>query len=444
MFQTNKYSSKPFDFLILIFWITNIYGSTDGTGYLNSPTFLWEILTTGFPVSNGFRSVELATIILSLFILFKFRGEYFLNKFYFHVLLFLFAVFFLIIVNPNNNATFLQLFLAKDSKFILILPLFFISVCFLKEDVFVYVIKRIFYIGFIVILFNVCLAFFLWLIGHGRPFMSGARIISTTLPQSDVLFYTGLVATWFFLLFLFNKKSKYIYISFSLLPIMFLSYRRTEVILTISMIAAIFLFYMVKIKQKKGVSKILVFGIVIGCVGLIFDRLHVINLAEAINSQLVVFSYFNKNLAYLNAPRGDTGHFLEAVMVTDSMLKHLIFWGAGLQNEAYYLFGQSQRIHSNFAFGMAKYGIFIPVFLLWQFIYFLYETIKILMRNIPPSLSNYYIFNFSINFLLFFIIISGWASSAMIFDNYPQIYIQFVLLISLLKISPKSFATLAN
>lgn len=438
MLQTNKYSSKPFDFLILIFWITNIYGSTDGSGYLNSPTFLWKILTTGFPVSNGFVSVEIATIILSLFILFKFRGEYFLNKFYFHVLLFLFAVFFLIIVNPNNNATFLQLFLANDSKFILILPLFFISLCFLKEDVFVYVIKRIFYIGFIVILFNAYLAFFLWLIGHGRPL----GIITSTLPQSDVLFYTGLAAIYFFLLFLFSKKSKYVYISFSLLLIMLLSYRRTEVVLAISMIAAIFLFYMVKITQKKGFGKILVFCVIAICILLAFDMLHVINLAEAINTQLVVFSYFHENLSYLNAPVKSSGHFMQAITVTDSLLKHLTFWGGGLQTGAYYLYGQSFRIHSSFAYGMAKYGIFIPVFLLWQFIYFFCETIKIMMKKIPPSLNNYYIFKFGINSLLFFIIISGWVSGTMIFDYYAQVYIQFVLLISLLKITPKSFVTL--
>jgi len=303
MLQTNKYSSKPFDFLILIFWITNIYGSTDGTGYLYNPTLLWKILTTGFPVSNGFLSVELATIILSLFILFKFKGQFRLDNFYFQLLIFLSVIYLFIIINPNNNATLPELFLGYDSRFILILPLLFISLCFLKEDAFVYVIKRIFYIGFIVILFNAYLSLFMWLIGKGRPIGVGmSGITKSTLPQSDVLFYTGLATIYFFYLFLFNKKIKHLSISLSLLLIMLLSFRRTEVIFTVFTTISIFLFYLFKVEEREKVITVLKYFICISLLFLAFNSLNVINLKKVINSQLIVFSYFDPNLSYLVRP----------------------------------------------------------------------------------------------------------------------------------------------
>ena len=60
-----KIITKPFQFFIILFWIANIFGSTDPTGHMDDK--LWQIMTRGYPVKNGYLPVELAIIFLSLY-----------------------------------------------------------------------------------------------------------------------------------------------------------------------------------------------------------------------------------------------------------------------------------------------------------------------------------------------------------------------------------------
>ena len=100
------------------------------------------------------------------------------------------------------------------------------------------------------------------------------------------------------------------------------------------------------------------------------------------------------------------------------MVDNLTWWGAGLRNDEYYLFGQTVRIHSNLAYGMAKYGLFIVIFYVFYFFYF----IKLLLRHFNFDVKKYrgekeyLIIRFAVIIHLIIFIISGWASGNSIFD----------------------------
>jgi len=97
-----------FYIVTIFFWVANIYGASDNTGWIDEMPLINRIFTTGFPNSQGYRGVEWAIIILSVFLFLKYRKHYSLIKKYVPIyILTLLAVVF-ILINPNNTDDILK------------------------------------------------------------------------------------------------------------------------------------------------------------------------------------------------------------------------------------------------------------------------------------------------------------------------------------------------
>ena len=205
------------------------------------------------------------------------------------------VIFILILINPNNSATGFEYFLSNDAKFNFIqFSLFYIAINFLNKEVFTLFIKELFRIGFYVLSIKIFYETFMYLIGHGRllEFFN----VKSTIPQSDVLYYTGLYVIILLIKYFFTNKKKYLVLSSVFFIIMILSLRRTEVVSTLFCIISILWYYNKGFLNSKKLAKI---GAIIGSFILfmyLFSQLNIFSVEALIERQVSAFSYFNSNL----------------------------------------------------------------------------------------------------------------------------------------------------
>jgi len=425
--------SKTLKALIIFFWLSNILGSTDFLNEYDKSLFpfLNELFTYRFPFGRGFLIVEWSIIFLSLYLIYSFQGHYKKNNFLKKLLLSAIPVFILILLNPNNTNNFSELFLAQDSKFILLYPLFFASLLFLENKILIIIIKQIFQVGIYILTVYALFSLIFYVTGLG-PNLFGMRV---TIPHSDILYYLGLIEIIFLIIFFVKHKYFYLIVSALLLIVLFLSMRRTETLVTVILNLAIVSY--ITLKSNKFNTRIVgIFSLfALPLLLIAISYFNFFDPADIISRQLSSLSFFDKSLN--NYQVKDSGHIEQAVNVTISLTENIKFWGGGIQKQPFYLYGQSSRAHSNLAYSMAKYGLYVSIYYLILFLVFLMMYIKfIISYQIHDKWKPYYLVKFSALTLLVSFFISGWISGNNLFDIFPQTYIQFILLLSVVKLEP--------
>lgn len=434
--QYRKFSIS-FYVVVVIFWITNIYGTSDLSGWFDPvfgnklPPLITRLLIRGYPNENGFVGVEWGIIIFSTYIIVRYYNYYRNYNFYNKFLLLFLIIYLFILLNPNNSSDFLRTFFSKQSRFILLMPLFFVSLNYLENDMYAIIMNKVWRIGFIVIIFKAVVSMIYYVSGHGMQFVT----LKGTILQEDVLIYIGLVQLFYLYMYLHKGKKKNLLLSLFLLLVIILSMRRTETyaFMISSLVFLTYYFY-----KKKRISlffsKLIPATIVFSILLYVLSFSNVISVSSILSRNISIFSYFNPNLQ--DQQLHDSKHFLQSITTSEVMLNNLSrFWGSGLKNTPY-VYGQTAAIHNSFAYNWAKFGLpvlFLYTFLFLRILMLLLKASKLSFKNGPNSYS--LSLKFLALFLLFMTFIMGWSSSFNIFTRNTQNYITFIMLLSLLKIN---------
>jgi hypothetical protein len=415
----------------IFFWIAILYGSLDnmaGNVNIAFENSLVYIFSSRFPTEQGLYSVEWAMVILSFYLISRYGKNYTGDRKSAVFLLFALITIIFLLCNPNNTDNVLMLFFSKESKFVILFPLMLCSLIFLRKYAFSHIIIKILQIGFWFVMIKSISSLIYLLLGKGVDFM----VFKATITQSDVQYFIHFYQLLLLFLFLNTRKKKYLLFSLILFIVILLGYRRTAVFNMLFSDIVFFIFFLLKSFRVKYFTYTVVLLVLIPAIFFILSSAGLYSSESVINRQLSALSYFNPS--YERAEVKDSGHFEQAIETTGSMMDDLTFWGGGIKKGAIYLRGQTVRIHSSLAFGMAKYGIFVSIYYIGLFIYFLIITgMLVLQRDNRPSGLNIKLFQFLILIQILTFFISGWVSGDNLFDIYTQIYLNFILLYSLLR-----------
>ena len=255
---------RGFYIIATFFWIANIYGTSDYTGWqeLSSIPFISKILINGIPNSSGYRGVDWAVILLSFFLIKSYRKRYYFSNQFTNFFLILIIVIIWILINPFNKGNFLELFFSRQSRFVILFPLFFYSLMFLDSKIYSIVLGRLLLIGFFVILFKSFISFIYFLVGNGMTFVG----LKATILHSDVLYFLSIYQIILLWLFMIKRDNKYILFSFFLFIVIMLSQRRTEMWHTVLCSLVIISYFAVKVNSIISSLRILIIPtILINC-----------------------------------------------------------------------------------------------------------------------------------------------------------------------------------
>lgn len=426
------------DFLFYLvsvfFWVANIYGSSDITGWQIHTPLISEILNTGFPNSQGYRAVDWSIVLLSGFLIFRYQKWYSLKNKYFPIFAITIIAILFILTNPNNTNDIIRIFFSSQSRCVILFPLLFYAIIFLNKQIFSLFMNRFLQIGFIVILIKAIISFVYYITGNGMVFLN----VKATILQADVLYYMSIFQLFFMLIYLNRGVRKYLYYSIFLLIVILLSYRRTETIHSIIITIIISVYYI--LKKKSLITSIKLFiGPVFLFVALLsfLSAFNMFNVNKIILRQISVLSFFDSK--YDVAEIQDSGHIKQTVTTFDTFINSkLKFWGSGIKNKAYYIKGQSKSIHNSYVFAYAKHGIMLVFYQSILILLFFSILIKSLFKKFNSVDQELIFFRFLTALLLLFFFINGAFGGNYLFGRDTQVYIIFILLFSLLKIDKRN------
>jgi hypothetical protein len=166
-----------------------------------------------------------------------------------------------------------------------------------------------------------------------------------------------------------------------------------------------------------------------------------LNLTNYFERYSSIFSYFTGQ-KYSNPLYSDSGHFEESILLSKLFLNnwYKMFWGFGIGQQVGIISEATGGFapHNTYVYAWIYFGLFMTFYLLYFTIYFFLKIIKNILLKDKEKFYSCYITSFS--FLIFIILISGWATSQVKFIMTNLLFTsQFVLLLTITTITETNF-----
>lgn len=391
--------------------------------------------------SNSFPGIEFSCITLFALVtilLNQNRNFYISNNYISYISISIIIFISLVFINPNNSTSnsifdFLSI---RISRTMIFLPIGFFVLISLNRKNYSFFIYNFFKIGLFVGLTKACLDLLTFITKSGVINYYG-RYITTF--GGDVQIWFSILSIATFTIFLHLKKKKYLIFSVIFLLCLLFSYQRTALLISAFYNLSFYVIYQYQYKIK--LNRLFVFLIVI-FLSIIYLFPIVLNTNYGKDLYLRYFSVFKIiGITIENKPSlpeySDSGHIQQSTSATEFLLKNYNnFWGGGInrRNERYlYIEGQSGGgVHNNIVSMWQYFGIPGVAFLVLIFLLNLYYFFKTILNRQKLNFNSYVTFAVSYYFIIR--IIAGWFSGDFFFMYY-QICLQYIILLSLFKIS---------
>ena len=431
-----KRLNPVFYILITLFWIGQVWAAIDDFATQGNLNIFQNFFRNEIIYKVNFSMV--IVLFTSIFLIHKFQKYYRFSKFPFYFFIFTFITFILInLLNPNNHFELRHYFGNHAIKIYYLFILFLFSMIFLEQEILIFIVKKFFYVGSIVLFLRVVLSLILFVLNMGMKWQGR----NVTISQGDTLALICIFQIIYFAMFLDNKNYKNLFISIIYLITLFFSYRRTSlwIALTTNFAIAFYFLYIVKYSRKKIKASLMILLLFISMILILYVIVGKVSMNDFLFRAMSAFSYLfqpSQNIGY--GQYTDSGHFEQSIQTTISFFNNIQFWGSGLgKTEVYYVEGQTTAIHNSYVHAWATYGLHMTIFLFVLLLLFLHRIIKIFVKAIRKRYFTDCL-TFGIIFYLFMFSLSGWLTGASLLGNINYLTL-FVLLFCFMVLTSKDF-----
>jgi len=414
--------------LFILIWIGLFFASTDGwalTGgfsdkSLNKVNIFQIIYNEPFLLSNN-NWITLFEILVVIFIvhLLALKSNTKIKQTSIKIVFFLSTfVFLLNLINPNNNVSFIYLFISKDIRHFYISILLMYSLAKITEEKRKDIILDFWRCGGIVIFIGSLFYFMLFTFGYGMIWLGR----DVTITYGDTLRIIGIFHCLLLMLYLKTKNTNYILTAILLFVVMFFSFRRTILIVSIAFdFVALFIFY-IQAPTKRLISTFSVISFILSIsIYNFFSGVFEKYFGENFERILSAFNYiFRINSS--NFILSDSGHLDESIYGTIFFFNEVNerFWGGGVGGNRINFGLVTEKIHNSFVNVWSIYGLHFTIYLVLLVFLLVYEIFR--LRNEKKMLMR-----MQIKVLIILLIVVGWFAGGAITDN-----LQFMLIFILL------------
>jgi hypothetical protein len=354
----------PLKILIIFFWIIQLWTSPyyDAEKFAQKNynfLFGWfdSLLQADTLVGKRFAWLEVTLLLLGLILIKKYGIKKFnekISKRIFFISLFIVLLCFL---NPNNSFDELKyLFSYQPRILLLFIFLLFIFMSVNKQGLVSALYYFILY-GFIVAITQAFISSLLFAGGNGVKFLGS----DTTLPHSEILNVMVIFNALALSLYLKLHRKFYLLIVLLFHITIIFADRRTQTAILMIVDLMVFLYY-----RRTG-SRLFLKSIAV--VGAILTLFYFLNEKAAVDIEyftLRIYAVFGGKIREYGQNFTDMGHWEQTALTFSTLFSNLnIFWGGGLRNDMFYVYGQSSYIHNSFAAVWAQYGIPMALYLLF-------------------------------------------------------------------------------
>lgn len=428
-------SAPHFEKFLYLFWVFIFLGSRDFLGMGNTigyPDIIQEAVN-----QNSLTNLIILIFSISLFV--KYKSHYHVDHFGIMFIILNLFIFFLILINPNNNFTSIKdVLLGYDQKCFYTFIVFFVALFFLPPNLIYEVVKHIFIAGVKIGLVITISALLYYFFGPGFV-LFGQK---STIVHADVLQTLSILAIILSVIFFLRReKINLLYVALIMLTI-FLSFRRSSFwFFFITMFLITFSFLKHGFISKRALS-LFIFLFIVFIVTLIKWGNDFFDVEYYLQRQMAAFSFFSgQDFSGGNIYLTDSNH-LEQSIETSKFIKEFIlnrFWGNGIgssfMESTNNVRGASMGgIHNSFAFVVIRYGTFMFLYVL-IILYVLAKTLIKRVKIFKVNSSIQILLSYVGVLILFLSLLSSWSPTMVtfVFADTTSI-VQFVTMFSLIKV----------
>lgn len=365
---------------ILLFWIGQIWTTPYLTGSeftnLNyNPLFrpLDSLLQEATLIGKRFALYEAALVILLVLIVRNHSLGGLREKDGRRIFIVSFITVIICFLNPNNSFEEIKYLLSYQPRILLYFTAsLFIFLSVEKQRLVPLLYYFIFY-GFIIAFLQAALSSALFFMGKGVIFLN----TTATLPNAEILNVMIIFSALALSLYLYSHNKKYLLLAFLFHVTIFFADRRTPMMVLIAT-DIILLFYF----RRMG-SRLIFKGMLVGALAV--GMFYFLSSKTSVDLEyyfLRIYGVVSGNVQAYGDRFTDMGHWQQTKLTFITMLNNLnIFWGGGLRNDMFYVYGQSAYIHNSLAAVWALNGLPMTFYLIYIIFVFAKKGIMYIIES---------------------------------------------------------------
>ncbi len=332
-----------------------------------------NILQEDTLIGKRFALLELVLLLLGLFLvkncgLNNLRERSSRKIFYISLI-----VVFICFINPNNSFDDIKYILSYQPRILI----FFIFLLFIFMSVTKQGLTKVMYYfinyGIIIAVSQAVISTISFISGNGVKFLGSA----TTIPHAEIVNVMIIFCAVSLSLYLSSQKRIYLFLVLLFHITIFFADRRTP--LAILLIIDLMVFYYYRKTGSKLLTKCIAASVLMVVVFYFLNEKTAIDIEYFI---LRIYAVFGGSIKEYGDNFTDMGHWEQTALTFSTMFSNLdVFWGGGLRNYMFFVYGQSAYIHNSFAAVWAYYGIPMTIFLIYILYLFVMRSFKYLRES---------------------------------------------------------------